>query len=607
MRLATGALLAILLVGLSLAGCLGESGDPAPQSVDNEPPPTGGFSSTHVFPGTYDTSSEHAQLLEAGPYEARTPSVVELESPVDGVAIQMAITRPEAPAGVEVPVILTASTYFDFLTPAYAESTTTYKRFGEQFVPHGYAFVHLAVRGTGGSGGCPDFLGPMERSDLDHALTWLGSQPWSNGNVSAIGISYDGGAAWLAAATGNPHLKTIVPIEGITDWFQLDYRNGMSNTWGPGREVASYYALPAATTTPADRLSPQRWAEHVACPTAVEASQAQAYAFNTGERDPGGFWDARNLRPLVEERYNGSIFAVHAFDDANTGPSQTHPFAGRLADQDQRVKRLSGFWGHEVPGDSGPGDLPPEEMRWDWMEILKHWFDHELKGDRTVDLGPQVQIEDTDGRWRSAPTWPPSDARAASYRLGSNGELTEDPGSDGSVLVGPMAIVPPTTGGRDSPGDIWREPAARVCPACPTFATEPVEDPLRFAGEPVLNLTVTPSGPGGHLTAYLWAQTDEGSRLLAWGGTDLRFADGGETGKPVVPSQPLGVHLTMEPTDAVVPADGKLVLQLHQGGYADYQPRVPTYPVTVATGGDQSELFLRTFEVQEDAFFEPPG
>jgi hypothetical protein len=92
--------------------------------------------------------------------------------------------------------------------------------------------VQLAVRGTGTAGGCMDLLGPSEVHDLDQAVTWLAEQPWSNGNVALIGTSYDGSTPWEMAATGNPAVKTIVPISGLPDVYDLMFHNGSAEVRG---------------------------------------------------------------------------------------------------------------------------------------------------------------------------------------------------------------------------------------------------------------------------------------------------------------------------------------------------------------------------------------
>ena len=117
----------------------------------------------------------------------------------------------------QVPVIAEVGPYYndgdvDALTPA--------DRLGrmliENYVPHGYGVAQVSVFGTGESNHCMDLMGTDEQRGIDAAVTWLGSQGWSNGNVGLIGKSYDGSTPWQAATFGNPHLATRhVPISGL--------------------------------------------------------------------------------------------------------------------------------------------------------------------------------------------------------------------------------------------------------------------------------------------------------------------------------------------------------------------------------------------------------
>lgn len=597
-RLASAAL--CLVAALVAAGCTAPG---ATQDLDAHSAATGRI---HVFEGAYDTTGDRARVLVEGAYEPLPAEAIEIESPLDGAAIQIAFVRPDVPPDVKVPIIVDVSPYLPALTPEVLESSAFYESFGADFVPHGYAFALVAVRGTAASGGCFDYLGVKERTDADAAITWLGEQEWSNGNVGMIGISYDGSTPWEVAAMGNPHLKTITPIAGISDYFQLNYRNGSVNSFGLMLEFAFYWAVPLASE--AGFVAPDRWAQHAACPGGPEVGAAQAYSSAAGERDPMGFWEERNLRPDVLASYEGSVFLVHGLFDTNVAPSQGYPLVERLAEKGVRVKHMLGQWGHAIPGSPS---IVNENVRWDWSEVLLRWFDHELKGNASVDTGPVAQVQDTAGLWRSEDAWPPADATPTTLFLTAAGGLASEPdAATASFPIAPPVWVPDPGQPRNSPGDLWRASLFEACPACATFATEPMEEDLRFAGLPQAHITVTPTAAFGHVTVHLFEESEEGSTRLAWGSIDLRFADGTEVAKPVVPGQPLLVKLEMEPTDAVVRAGSRLVLVAHQGGYSDYLPRVPTAPVVVEAGGEASALMLRVFErtAGDPAyFFEPPS
>jgi putative CocE/NonD family hydrolase len=65
------------------------------------------------------------------------------------------------------------------------------------FVPRGYVHVIANARGTGGSGGEWSLLGQQERNDLFDLIEWVAAQPWCDGNVGMLGISYSRWRSWL--------------------------------------------------------------------------------------------------------------------------------------------------------------------------------------------------------------------------------------------------------------------------------------------------------------------------------------------------------------------------------------------------------------------------
>ncbi len=77
-------------------------------------------------------------------------------------------------------------------------------------IKHGYAFVEMNERGHFFSEGNYDILGPPLTDGTD-AITWMSSQPWSNGKVGTIGCSST--AEWQlgVAAQGNPAFAAMIP------------------------------------------------------------------------------------------------------------------------------------------------------------------------------------------------------------------------------------------------------------------------------------------------------------------------------------------------------------------------------------------------------------
>ncbi|MHB8763954.1 MAG: CocE/NonD family hydrolase [Deferrisomatales bacterium] len=94
------------------------------------------------------------------------------------------------------------------------------------WVSQGYAVLNVDPRGTWFSEGTATYLSPEEGQDEHDMIEWAGTQPWSNGKVGLIGVSYLASSQWNAAATCPPHLAAINPWEGWSDSYREVVRHG---------------------------------------------------------------------------------------------------------------------------------------------------------------------------------------------------------------------------------------------------------------------------------------------------------------------------------------------------------------------------------------------
>jgi len=90
----------------------------------------------------------------------------------------------------------------------------------ERWVPHGYVVIRVDSRGAGWSPGFMDCNSPREIEDLYRCIEWAGVQPWSNGKVGMLGISYYASNQWRVAGKHPPHLAAIIPWEGQNDRYR---------------------------------------------------------------------------------------------------------------------------------------------------------------------------------------------------------------------------------------------------------------------------------------------------------------------------------------------------------------------------------------------------
>src|SRR3954464_14125528 len=100
----------------------------------------------------------------------------------DGTLLKYTVIRPAGPG--PFPTLFT----YD----GYDAGSNPDPGYVAQYVPEGYAFIGVSLRGTGCSGGVWDFFQPAEGRDGVDAIRWIAAQPWSDGKVAMIGKSYPG-------------------------------------------------------------------------------------------------------------------------------------------------------------------------------------------------------------------------------------------------------------------------------------------------------------------------------------------------------------------------------------------------------------------------------
>ena len=175
-------------------------------------------------------------------------------------------------------------------------------------------------------------MGTAEQLGVDAAVTWLGEQNWSNGNVALIGKSYDGSRQ--AAMFGNEYLETIVPISGLIGVKELMWRNGSAETRAPIMHNGVYglYGLDG------DEEDYQN-----ICPD---------YLIGPGTGVSNTYLVAKSLEIIgkryfldrVLENYDGSVYLIQGMHDWNVDTHMAVPTMNYLIDAGIEAKGLFGQW-----------------------------------------------------------------------------------------------------------------------------------------------------------------------------------------------------------------------------------------------------------------------
>jgi putative CocE/NonD family hydrolase len=148
----------------------------------------------------------------------------------DGVKLRANIWRPNAEG--RFPVIYVFTPYDNTVWTPEQPMVDDIGR-ARYFVPRGYVFTAISMRGRYGSEGDPYLFwfkdwqtGKFEGQDVQDCLSWLGTRQWSSGKVGMTGVSYLAMVQWMGAMLGSPYLKAIIPIGSPDDNFHNVNRDG---------------------------------------------------------------------------------------------------------------------------------------------------------------------------------------------------------------------------------------------------------------------------------------------------------------------------------------------------------------------------------------------
>ena len=96
------------------------------------------------------------------------------------------------------------------------------------WVARGFTVINADLRGCGHSQGTGKLLSPQESEDTYDVVQWAAAQPWSDGRVVMIGVSYLAISQYGVATQAPPALRAICPWEGFTDIYRdLIYPGGV--------------------------------------------------------------------------------------------------------------------------------------------------------------------------------------------------------------------------------------------------------------------------------------------------------------------------------------------------------------------------------------------
>jgi predicted acyl esterase len=458
----------------------------------------------------------------------------------DGVNLLADVHRPATPG--RFPVLIAASPYPRQIQNLGAPMGFIEAGASDFFVPRGYVHLIVNLRGTGGSGGVFGFFDDQERRDMHDLVEWAAAQPWSDGNVGMVGISYFAMTQMEAAVEQPPHLKAIFPVAGTFDLYESATHHGLVSS----AFITPFLGMIGLTSGQTNKLWRSKLVEAVGkllhAPKVHKAFETfNGEAAMTGiklllklHHDPhpwddlwraivvehplrDAWWEKRNLLPLLH-RVKVPVYLGCDWQNVPMHLGSTFPAFEALTNSPHvRVAML---------GEHG--------LSWPWeslhIEALA-WFDQWLKGrDTGVLEGPPIRYltPGVEG-WRETATWPPAQAHHQAWSLCADGALAAAEGDAGSRAM--MTL-----------GDgLNRAQASETDPpAFLTWTSPPMEEDLDILGEIELQLDASSTAGDTAWIATLQSVDEAGTAVDVTAGylrASLRQVDEARS-RPGAPALP---------------------------------------------------------------------
>ncbi|MBS7537502.1 CocE/NonD family hydrolase [Ancylobacter lacus] len=464
------------------------------------------------------------------PFEVACERHVWIPMP-DGIRLAARLWRP---AGVDGPV------------PAIVEYIPYRKSDGMAardarvhpfFAAHGYAALRIDLRGSGDSEGLlADEYTPQEQADALAALEWIAAQPWCDGHIGMMGISWGGFNALQVAALRPPQLKAIITVGSTDDRYADDvhYMGGCplsaNLTWSQ-----TFFA--DLSRPPDPEVVGERW-------RAMWLERVDNAALLIAEWTRHPLRDAYWRHGSVCEDYARIEVPVLAVGGWADSYSNAVP---RLISGLPGLRRgLIGPWGHDYPHLAVPGP------RIDFLGECLRWWDRWLKGRETgVDHDPLLRVwlqdelpadashAERPGQWVGFATWPSPDVATDSLYLGGGGlhaappqaaELRHLSPLDAGFGAGEWCAYGLAA---DQPTDQLEDDARALC-----FDTGPLAADLAVIGQPVLHLELAADRPRAMVAVRLNDVAPDGSSArVSYGLINLNHSAGHDRFAALVPGQ----------------------------------------------------------------------
>lgn len=279
----------------------------------------------------------------------------------------------------------------------------------EFFVERGYAHIIADSRGTGKSEG--EYRGWMSRQEAEDGfdlVEWIARQPWCDGNIGMVGISYLGTIQLQVAAEQPPHLRAIMPWNAPADFYrEATHHGGVVQTFFLNlyANVIGGCRFPPVTAGELSREEFDRRRRQLMADPDI-AMYSQIYKLlDDPERNPG-FFD------ILMHPFDGPFYRERSAN-ARFDRIRIPVYFGSgwwAYGHMHLVGAFEGYTGIAAPTklEVGPPSVLDRPLPREFNQEVVRWYDHWLKGvENGIMDEPPIRLFVTgDDRWSCASQWP---------------------------------------------------------------------------------------------------------------------------------------------------------------------------------------------------------
>jgi hypothetical protein len=474
---------------------------------------------------------------------------------------------------------------------------------------HGYAVARVDMRGSGDSEGVlVDEYVRQEQDDGLDILDWMAEQPWCNGRIGMIGISWGGFNGLQIAALRPEPLKAIITVCSTDDRYTDDVHYMGGCALGDNLSWASVmFAYNSCPPDPA--IVGERWRE-----------------MWRQRLEGSGLWVENWLRHQHRDEYwkHGSVcedysdIQIPVFAVSGWADGYSNAVFRLLQNLDVPRRGLVGPWSHRYPHVGEPGPAIG------WLQECRRWWDRWLKEEENGitdepmlraymqhSVPPNTQYEERPGRWVGEDAWPTPHVELKPYTLSPLHLIPgDDAKEEGLRIESPLRTglfggkwcsysAPP-----DLPSDQREDDGGAL-----TFDTEPLDEPVEILGAPVLELDVESDRPVAMVAARLSDVLPSGEiTRVTYGLLNLTHRDSHENPAPLEPGKRYRVQVRLNDVAQRFPEGHRIRLAVSNVYWPLAWPSPEPVCLTVHTGESRLLLPVRPPRKEDDDLrpFDPP-